>query len=130
MSRPLWIDSLYGSNNSNIPSIYDDNYSRIHRSNVTTTNDYQPSTLIISKDKSHEQIQPSQEKNSINDSKFNEEKSIPKPSVRRIQSNYDIIQSSTINQNNLIKKSKSLTEIYLNNQQEKQINIEKDTSVC
>ena len=36
--RPLWIDSLYGSNNTNVPSIYGDSCSRIDGSTVTTTN--------------------------------------------------------------------------------------------
>lgn len=46
--RPLWIDSLYGSNNSNLPSIYDDSYTRLGRSSVTTTNDFQREPSIPS----------------------------------------------------------------------------------
>ena len=44
--RPLWIDSLYGSNNSNLPSMYDESYARLPRSNATTTNEYHTVSYI------------------------------------------------------------------------------------
>ncbi|CAF0823891.1 unnamed protein product [Adineta ricciae] len=56
-TQPLWIDSLYGSNNSNLPSIYDESYARIRRSNATTTNDcHHSSMLTTTKQKSNDQI--------------------------------------------------------------------------
>ncbi len=140
--RPLWIDSLYGSNNSNLPSIYDDTYSRTRRSNATTTNDYHPSTLGVSTQKSTDQINEItkysltdvilQESNVL-DSKIcekSEEKQIIKSSIRRIQSDYDLIQLFSINENHLIKKSKSMIDIQLNLNQETPITLEQNESVC
>ncbi len=151
-SRPLWIDSLYGSNNSNLPSIYDDSYSRLHRSNVTTKNDYHPSILAVPIQKSTDQIneitnysltdvilqEPSLQNTCVSDSKLcekHEQKQIIKTSIRRSQSDYDLIQSnltqsSSINENRLTKKSKSMIEIRSNNNQENKLIVEKKPSVC
>ncbi len=137
--RPLWIDSLYGSNNSNLPSIYDDSYAPIHRSNATTTNAYHPSTLVPSPQKSTDQIDeitkysltdivlqgPSLQDTCVSDSKLSEkheQKQLINNSIRRIQSDVNvklnITQTSSINENRLIKKSKSMIEIRFNNNEE------------
>ncbi len=142
-SRPLWIDSLYGSNNSNLPSIYDDSYARIRRSNVTTTNDYHLSTLVAPIQKSTDQINeiskysltdvilqgPSLQDTCVSDSKLSEkpeQKELIKNSIRRIQSDFTIplntnnflpstfIETPSMTDTNLTKRSKSMIEIRSN----------------
>ena len=47
----MWIDSLYGSNHTNLPPIYDDpciHTFQSDRADMTTTNDCRTSTLILS----------------------------------------------------------------------------------
>ncbi len=134
---------MYGSNNSNLPSIYDDSYARIRRSNATTTNDYHPSSLVAPNQKSTDQINeiskysltdvilqgPSLQDTCVSDSKLSEkpeQKQLNKNSIRRIQSDFNIplntnnYPSSTLTQipsipnNNLTKKSKSMIEIRSN----------------
>ena len=65
--RPLWIDSLYGSNNSNLPSMYDDSYGRLHRASaaaaaaatVTTTNEYPVDVLMPSTSRTYSLVRQS-----------------------------------------------------------------------
>jgi hypothetical protein len=112
--RPLWIDSLYGSNNSNLPSIYDESYARIRRSNAATTNDCHSPTLVAPllppTQKSNDQIdeitkysltdvilQGSNLQNTcISHSKLCEQKQITKKheqknSIRRVQSDFNLL---------------------------------------
>lgn len=141
--RPLWIDSLYGSNNSNLPSIYDDTYARIRRSNATTTDDYHPSSLVPPRHKSKDQINemtkysltdvilegPSLQDTCVSDSKLSdkhEQKQYQKKSIRRIQSDFNVLsntsdyprstltETSSINENQSIRKSKSMIEFRSN----------------
>ncbi|UJR23518.1 hypothetical protein I4U23_026512 [Adineta vaga] len=141
-TQPLWIDSLYGSNNSNLPSIYGEPYARIRRSNATTTNDCHSSALLAPPtQKSTNRIDeitkysltdvilqgPSLQDACVSDSKLcenHEQKQIleTSKSIRRVQSDFNIssihdsskqsniIESSSIKNNRLHKKSKSLTE--------------------
>lgn len=139
----MWIDSLYGSNNSNLPSIYDDTYARIRRSNATTTNDYHPSTLVPSRQKSNDELDeitkysltdvilegPSLQDTCVSDSKLSEkheQKQHNNKPIRRIQSELNIssntndfppsiiTETSSTNENQSMKKSKSMTEFRSN----------------
>lgn len=86
---------MYGSNNSNMPSMYDESNTRMHRSNATTTNDYHPTTLTSIRDQSNE-LNSCQTKLSTR-------------LVRRYQSNSHL---SNVQQSN-IKKSKSLIDMHM-----------------
>ncbi|CAF2415568.1 unnamed protein product [Rotaria sp. Silwood2] len=125
-TQPLWIDSLYGSNNSNLPSMYDESCTHIRRSNVTTTNDCHTSTLsppAVLTQKSNDQINeipkysltnvilqgPSLQDTCVSDSKLcqkHEQKPIrkiyqEKNSIRRVQSDFYVI----LNNNDLIQSN-------------------------
>ncbi|CAF1038558.1 unnamed protein product [Rotaria sp. Silwood1] len=130
-TQPLWIDSLYGSNNSNLPSMYDESCTHVRRSNVTTTNDCHTSTLVSSPvaltQKSNDQINeipkysltnvilqgPSLQDTCVSDSKLcknHELKPIikvyrAKNAIRRVQSDFSII----LNHNDLIQSN--ITEL-------------------
>ncbi|CAF3593816.1 unnamed protein product [Adineta steineri] len=128
-TQPLWIDSLYGSNNSNLPSIYDESYARIRRSNATTTNDCHSSALVVpSKQKSNDQIdeltkysltdvilpRSSLQDTCVSDSKLcekHEQKQIiknyqQKNSIRRVQSDFNMfLIHNDITQSNLMESS-------------------------
>lgn len=94
-TQPLWIDSMYGSNNSNMPSMYDESNTRMHRSNATTTNDYHPTTLTSIRDQSNE----------LNSCPTK----LSTRLIRRYQSNSHL---SNVQQSN-IKKSKSLIDMHM-----------------
>ncbi|CAF3476500.1 unnamed protein product [Rotaria sordida] len=125
-TQPLWIDSLYGSNNSNLPSMYDESCTHIPQSTVTTTHDCHISTLVCSPpvliQKSNNQINeipkysltdvilqgPSLQDTCVSDSKLcqkHEQKPIKvyqeKNSIRRVQSDFNII----LNNNDLIQSN-------------------------
>lgn len=151
----MWIDSLYGSNNSNLPSIYDDTYARIRRSNATTTDDYHPSSLVPPRQKSKDQINemakysltdvilegPSLQDTCVSDSKLSEkheQKRHNKKSIRRIQSDFYVLSnthdfprstitetSSTI-ENQSMRKSKSMIEFRSNLDAEEKTSTDKN----
>lgn len=164
-SRPLWIDSLYGSNNSNLPSIYDESYARIRRSNATTTNDYHSSTLATTKQKSNDQIDEmtkysltdvilqssNLQDTCVSDSRLcekHEQKQIKRThsnqkSMRRVQSELNVsvnqndlqrsdhtLQSSSMTDQRLNKKSKSLAEnLHRNQSTNQQENISSEPKI-
>ncbi|CAF3869299.1 unnamed protein product [Rotaria magnacalcarata] len=131
-TQPLWIDSLYGSNNSNLPSIYDDSCTHLRRSNIRTINDCHASTLVVSqspapKQKTNDQINeitkyslpdvilkgPSLQDTCVSDSKLcqkHEQKPLIKSrthknSMRRVQSDLNVV----LNNNDLIQTN--ITEL-------------------
>ncbi|CAF3332288.1 unnamed protein product [Rotaria socialis] len=120
-TQPLWIDSLYGSNNSNLPSIYDDSCTHLRRSNITTINDCHTSTLVSQppapKQKTNDQINeitkysltdvilqgPSLQDTCVSDSKLcqkHEQKPLIKShthqnSMRRVQSDLNVVLNNS-----------------------------------